>query len=102
MHNYDKWLESGAHANEDEETFLSERICELMNGRYDPFKKENILTAILEDCLFHGSDLETMSDYMEQRKMTELGLLVKCRIVEYWERQAERHAIEDWEVNNRD
>jgi hypothetical protein len=102
MHNYDKWLESGAHDNEDEDVFVEDRVAELMRGEYNPFTPANILTAISEECLFKDSDLESMSDYMEQRKITELGLLVKCRIVEYWENQANNHAHEDWQNGYRD
>ncbi len=102
MHNYDKWLESGAHENEDQETFLSDRTVELLNNEYNPYDPDNIYYALAEDSTFKTDDLQTMADYMAQRKHAELGLLIKCRIIEFWEKKAENHAYEDWEAGYRD
>ena len=102
MHNYDKWLESGAHANEDEKWSVDKRVTELMKTEYQPFTPEHIVTALCNDCLFLNNGEKTMSDYAEQGKHYELGLFVKVRIFEYWERQAESHAHEDWQNGYRD
>ena len=100
---YDRWLESPYEEQAQYEDFLTERINELMMGEYDPYKPENIVEAIYEDCLFtKDGDLEQFADLMAKREVTALGRMVFGRIIDYWERQAENQAVEDWGKGNRD
>jgi hypothetical protein len=100
---YDRWLESPFQEQCRQEDFLEERINELMMGEYDPYKPKNIVEAIYEDCLYSKEgDLEQFADLMAKREVTALGRMVFGRIIDYWERKAEEHAIEDWNGGNRD
>jgi hypothetical protein len=102
MNNYDKWLQSGADAGENEQESVDKRVAELMKTEYQPFTPEHIVTALCNDCLFLNDGEHTISDYAEQGNYYALGLFVKVRIYEYWERQANSHAHEDWQNGYRD
>jgi hypothetical protein len=100
---YDRWLELTFQEQCRQEEFLEERVNELMMGVYNPYTAKNIVEAISEECLFSKEgDIEQLADLMERREVTMLGRMVFGRIVDYWERQAEEHAIEDWDKGNRD
>lgn len=100
---YDRWLEAPYREQADYEDWLEDRVNELMKGECDPFKEQNIVTAIYEDCLISkDGDLEQFADLMAKREVTALGRMVFGRIIDYWERQAENQAIEDWAKGNRD
>ncbi len=102
MSKYDQWLESPYDDAERESAEYEFRAAELLNGEYSPYLPNNILEAIGNDCLFKNDDLETISDYMQQRKFVELGLLIKTRIEEYWENMADCHAYSDWQNRSHD
>lgn len=97
MSKLDQWLEAPYDEAERENESHQERAAELLNGSYSPFLPDNIQEAISNECLYQNDDLQTIADYMEQRKFAELGLLVKVRIEEYWEKMADSHAYDDWE-----
>ena len=100
---YDRWLESPFQEQCRQEEFLEERVNELMMNEYNPYTTKNIIEAIMEECLFSKEgDAEQLADLMERREVTMLGRMVFGRIVDYWERQAENQAIEDWAKGNRD
>jgi hypothetical protein len=100
---YDRWLEAPYQEQADYEDFLQGRVDELMMGVYNPYTAKNIVEAIMEECLFSKEgDIEQLADLMERREVTMLGRMVFGRIVDYWERQAENQAIEDWAKGNRD
>ena len=103
MSAYDRWLESPFQEQCRQEEFLEDRVNELMMGEYNPFTPKNIVEAIYEDCLYSKEgDLEQFADLMAKREVTALGRMVFGRIIDYWERQAENQAIEDWNNGNRD
>jgi hypothetical protein len=103
MNGLDRYLESGYSDQADRDDWLQDRVNELMMGEYDPYKPKNIVEAIYEDCLYtKEGDLEQFADLMAKREVTALGRMVFGRIIDYWERRAEEHAIEDLNGGNRD
>jgi hypothetical protein len=100
---YDRWLETPYEDQAQYDDWIGERVNELMMGVYNPYTAKNIVEAISEECLFSKEgDIEQLADLMERREVTMLGRMVFGRIIDYWERQAEEHAIEDWGKGNRD
>lgn len=103
MSGLDRYLESAYNEQGDYADWLEDRINDLMMDEYNPFKSENIMDAIANECLYHkDGDLEQFADLMAKREVTALGRMVFGRIIDYWERRAEEHAIEDWGKGNRD
>ena len=103
MSGLDRYLESCYNEQADRDDWLQDRVDELMIGEYSPFTPKNIVEAIYEDCLYSkDGDLEQFADLMAKREVTALGRMVFGRIIDYWERQAENQAIEDWNGGNRD
>ena len=85
----------GYHANETEESYIDSRTAELLNTEtYDPNLYHNITYAIGEDALAkHMIEIETA---MRNRDFLTLGRLVWTDIVDYWERQADSQAADEW------
>ena len=83
---YEGWLSSGAHANEDEEIYIEERISELLKLECDPNRIGNVCEAIGEDCLYNHK--EQIEEAMRTRDFVALGRLLWGDVFEYWENMA--------------
>ena len=88
------WQEKLADAHERDLDRLNDLADEiLMEDGFNPFKPDNIYSAIADDCLFKNKEeLEYLSDLMEKREITQLGRFVFGRVVDYWEKQALKEA----------
>ena len=103
MKGLDRYLASAYDEQADYGEWIDERVEDLMRDECNPFKPENIMDAIADECLYHkDGDIEQFAELMAKREVTALGRMVFGRIIDYWERRAESQAIEDWERGNRD
>ena len=88
---YDSWLESGAHAGEDEEIYIEERTYELMKlgEDYDPTDVGRMSEAISEAS---EDDQEIIRDFIERKEWDKLGAKLFYMSYDYMEKFAQSAA----------
>lgn len=75
------------------EGFVCDRKRELLAGEFNPFTKEHMGDA-LDDLL--GKDFDSFKDMCEQKEWEKIGRWFYFTVYNYWERQAENRAAEDY------
>lgn len=90
MHNFDRWLTSGADDGLLSQDRIDEEITRLMKSEYNPDSFDNFVEAIAEDCLVQHKN--TIEQALICNDKALLGLIVSCAVYDYWEKRATEDA----------
>ena len=93
MNKYDAWLQAPYVAAEDDQEKVDQRICNLLNGEYDPDNFQNFLEAISEDALYIHKD--SIEEALKNNDKATLGLLIQSAVFTYWEKKATETAEQE-------
>lgn len=85
----ERWM-NAAYAGEDEEIYIEERVCDLMNSEdYDPTDVGHMGEAISEAS---EDDQEVIRDFIERKEWDKLGAKLFYMTYDYMEKFAEAKA----------
>ena len=73
---------------------MDDRVVELLNNGYSPYRAENINFALASGCL--DAHIETLITALINADYKTIGVITRASITEFWEHQAENRAADEF------